>query len=266
MVSSLNDRIKIDRDGKGLDIHLSIQYILNCGYDSAGSCHGGSAEGAFDFIQTSGLIPFESVQPYEACSRESTEDPYAPGTGCGAQRDYSCNALNTARTCSTFADSGGECVALNAFPNATVAEWGMVQGEELMLAEIYARGPIACGIDADGIDKYMGGIVSDDSPFGINHVVSVVGWGLDAATQKKFWIVRNSWGEAYGEMGFFRIERGSNTLGIEADCAWGIPGSYTTSNFPCWEDGGNCQVKAEYKAGPNHVAGAVARKMGRKAI
>ena len=27
------------------------------------------------------------------------------------------------------------------------------------MAEIYARGPIACGIDADGIDKYMGGIV-----------------------------------------------------------------------------------------------------------
>lgn len=109
-------------------IHLSIQYILNCGYESAGSCHGGSAEGAFDFIQTSGIIPFESVQPYEACSRESTEDPYSPGTGCGAQRDYSCSAMNTARTCSTFADSGGECVALSNFPNATIAEWGMVQG------------------------------------------------------------------------------------------------------------------------------------------
>jgi hypothetical protein len=78
--------------------------------------------------KTSGIIPFESVQPYEACSRESTEDPYSPGTGCGAQRDYSCNALNTARTCSTFADSGGECVALSYFPNATIAEWGMVQG------------------------------------------------------------------------------------------------------------------------------------------
>ena len=60
--------------------------------------------------------------------------------------------------------------------------------------------------------------------------------------------------------GFFRIQRGTNTLGIESDCAWGIPGVYTTSNFPCYEDGSNCvAAAAEFKAGPKHVAGAVAR-------
>lgn len=40
-LSSLADRIKIARDGKGDDINLSIQFILNCGGDMAGSCHGG---------------------------------------------------------------------------------------------------------------------------------------------------------------------------------------------------------------------------------
>jgi len=38
----------------------------------------------------------------------------------------------------------------------------------------------------------------------------------------------------------FKIERGTNTLNIEADCSWGIPGSYTLRNFPCYEDGSNC--------------------------
>ena len=40
-ISSLMDRIKIAQKGKGTDINLSIQYILNCGAESAGSCHGG---------------------------------------------------------------------------------------------------------------------------------------------------------------------------------------------------------------------------------
>ena len=244
------------------DYHLSIQYILNCGTRSAGSCHGGSAEGAFDFIQSSGLIPFESVLPYEACSDESTEDPFYPGRGCSARGSdfYTCTPINIARTCSTFADSGGKCVALSNFPNATVAEWGTVDGEELIIAELYARGPIACGINADGIDDYEGGIILEKGESrGINHVVSIVGWGVDPITGTKFWTVRNSWGEAYGEMGFFRVERGSNTLGLEADCAWGIPGSYTTSNFPCWEDGGNCKIAAKVKPS-TYVAGKALRK------
>jgi cathepsin X len=40
-LSSLGDRIKIARDAQGDDINLSIQFILNCGTETAGSCHGG---------------------------------------------------------------------------------------------------------------------------------------------------------------------------------------------------------------------------------
>jgi hypothetical protein len=40
-LSSLGDRIKIARKAQGDDINLSIQFILNCGTEMAGSCHGG---------------------------------------------------------------------------------------------------------------------------------------------------------------------------------------------------------------------------------
>ena len=40
-LSSLGDRIKIARNAAGDDINLSIQFILNCGTEMAGSCHGG---------------------------------------------------------------------------------------------------------------------------------------------------------------------------------------------------------------------------------
>ena len=42
-------------------------------------------------------------------------------------------------------------------------------------------------------------------------------------------------------MGFFRVARGRNMLGVEANCAWATPGAWTeTGNVPCNEDGSNC--------------------------
>merc|ERR1712216_170115 len=48
-VSALGDRIKIARKGKGIDINLSVQHMLNCG--GVGSCHGGSVDGPYQWIK-----------------------------------------------------------------------------------------------------------------------------------------------------------------------------------------------------------------------
>jgi cathepsin X len=135
---------------------------------------------------------------------------------------------------------------LDHFPNATVAEYGEVQGEANLMKEIYARGPVACGVDASYLDDYQGGIIDHSGPTGINHIVSIVGWGVDKASGKKYWNVRNSWGEYWGEMGFFRVVRGENQLSLEEDCAWATPGTFTVRNYPCDEDGHNCQTSQEY--------------------
>jgi cathepsin X len=41
-------------------------------------------------------------------------------------------------------------------------------------------------------------------------------------------------------MGFFRIVMGKNALGIESTVAWATPGTFSTENYPCNEDGSNC--------------------------
>jgi cathepsin X len=234
-MSAFADRIKIARKAQGIDINLAIQHMLNCG--NAGTCMGGSVVGPYSWIKqiskTGTGISYETEQPYMACSSDSTE-------GFCKNVKWDCSALNTARTCSTFSSMGGRCVGIKKFPNATISEFGQVSGAANMAAEIFARGPITCGIDASPILIYDGHSVITEPGSGIDHVVSVVGWNHDAASGKDYWIVRNSWGEFWGDMGYIYVEKGNNALQLESQCAWAVPGSFTTKNFPCNEGGENC--------------------------
>mmetsp|Transcript_3793 Transcript_3793/g.9694 ORF Transcript_3793/g.9694 Transcript_3793/m.9694 type:complete len:354 (+) Transcript_3793:81-1142(+) len=238
-LSSLADRIKIARDCEGDDINLSIQYILNCGGSIAGSCHGGSHTGVYQFVKEKGSIPFDTCQPYLACSSDSKE-------GFCDHVDTTCSAINTCRTCSTFTDKGGACKALNYYPNATVAEYGEIiehdnaERVKKIKMEVHARGPVSASINGLPLRDFMGGKVFDDegASHSPDHVVSIVGWGVE--DEKEHWIIRNSWGTYWGEGGFFRVATGSNLLGVEARVAWATPGSWTEKNVPCSEDGKTC--------------------------
>lgn len=241
-LSSLGDRIKIARDAQGDDINLSIQFILNCGTEMAGSCHGGYHTSTYEFIQQTGYVPYDTCTPYVACSAESTE-------GFCDKIDTTCTAENICKTCDTFGGMGGKCVALDYFPNATVAEYGLVDYDEddldgtvhRIMAEIYARGPVAATINAEPIVKYTGGVYTEEGESQqTNHIVAIIGWGSDDDTGKKHWIIRNSWGQYWGEMGYMRLEMGKNLLGIEGEIAFAVPGEFTTTNYACYEDGSNC--------------------------
>lgn len=233
-LSALADRVKIARNGKGIDINLAIQYILNCGHEVAGSCHGGSALGTYQFVHESGYVPYDTCQQYAACSSESTE-------GLCPDGDWTCTKENICRTCSTFTSNGGKCVDIDFFPNVSIAEYGRVTGMKNMMAEIYARGPIACGVDAEPLLDYQGGILDAPEARSIDHIISVVGWGFDESAGRHYWIVRNSWGEYWGQMGYFYVYAGDNSLSIESQCSWATPKTWTERNAGCDEDGHNCR-------------------------
>jgi cathepsin X len=41
-------------------------------------------------------------------------------------------------------------------------------------------------------------------------------------------------------LGYIRVAIGDNILGVESDGAWATLGSWTETNFGCFEDGTNC--------------------------
>lgn len=53
------------------------------------------------------------------------------------------------------------------------------------------------------------------------HAVKIIGWGTDADSGEDFWLVVNSWNDSWGEGGLFRILRGVNACGIEAQIVAG---------------------------------------------
>ena len=231
-ISSLSDRIKIYRKMSnitGTDINLSIQFILNCGSKIAGSCYGGTATGAYQFIKDFGYIPFDTCQPYIACSYDSKE-------GFCKNVDTTCKKENICKTCDTFSEYGGKCTEIDHFPNATISEYGIVRGSDNMKKEIYSRGPIACGINANAVIEYDGSLLDlPNKSKKVDHIISVVGWINKENTQ--YWVIRNSWGEYWGDMGYMYLKLGENQLGIESECSWAIPGSWSETNIPCSEDG-----------------------------
>ena len=68
-----------------------------------------------------------------------------------------------------------QCTEVKKHLSYGVKEYGAVRDADKMKAEIHARGPLSCGIDATSkLEKYTGGIFSEEKlfPF-INHELSV---------------------------------------------------------------------------------------------
>jgi cathepsin X len=196
-LSMFADRLKISKQGAAPDVIFPPQVLINCG--GGGSCEGGDVGGVFDYVQEHG-IPDETCQNYEAIDGE-------------------CKPYGICETCQPSKDGSKNCTAIRKFKKWTLAEYGKVLGgsdydvsgahltkkADKLKAEIFKNGPLACGIHADdkleaygttkAVSDFSGGIFREVDVFHTpNHILSIVGWGMDAETSTEYWVLRNSWG------------------------------------------------------------------------
>jgi cathepsin B len=95
---------------------------------------------------------------------------------------------------------------------------------------LVANGPLTTQFSVyENFYTYSGGVI--DSVSGNitgAHAVLIVGWGDDSSNGKPYWNIMNSWGDTWGESGYFRFLRGSSLAGIE-DSAMSMTISHTST-------------------------------------
>jgi cathepsin L len=158
--------------------NLSEQNLIDCATTCSG-CDGGSAAQAFAYVLAAQGGAFCSAASY----------PYT-----GVQQ-----------TCAfATADNATSMIGYKHPESPT---------EDALAACIFNYAPYACAIDAShtSFQLYSSGIYDepDCSSTNVDHGVLCVGFAVD------YWIVKNSWGTAWGEKGYIRMVRGKdNQCGI----------------------------------------------------
>ncbi|CAH2085098.1 unnamed protein product [Euphydryas editha] len=170
-------------------VWLSEQNLIDCtlSYNNSG-CTRGFMNNAFMYIRENGGIDTETTYPYEAVVNKCRYDP------------------NNAAT----SDVG--------FVN-------ILKGDEEELKQVVATvGPVSVAVDAsqESFQLYSSGVYYDSKCSSNNqtHAMLVVGYGRDIAGGD-YWIVKNSWGLSWGELGYMQLARNRNNhCGIASSASY----------------------------------------------
>lgn len=169
-------------------ISLSEQELVDCDTSYNEGCNGGLMDYAFEFIINNGGIDTE--EDYLYAGRDGRCDTYRRNAKVVSIDDY-------------------EDVPIN---------------DEKGLQKAVANQPVSVAIEASGraFQFYESGIFTGRCGTALDHGVAAVGYGSENA--QAYWIVKNSWGESWGESGYIRMER--NIPAATGKCGIAMEASY----------------------------------------
>ena len=121
--------------------------------------------------------------------------------------------------------------------------------EELVQRTIMMYGSMVVNMEVyENFYAYESGVYEKTwipGSYGGRHLVRLIGWGREDG--KDYWLCANSWGDDWGDRGFFKIRRGTNEADMDSDGFFTI--AYTCTK--CYNDHGRrCYVDERGKCQP----------------
>jgi KDEL-tailed cysteine endopeptidase len=181
----------------GEAVSLSEQELVDCDQEYNQGCNGGLMDYAFDFIIENGGIDTEKDYPYKGY-------------------DGRCDTSK----------KNAHVVTIDGYEDVP-------ENDEEALKRAVAGQPVSVAIEAGGRDfqLYSGGVFTGQCGTDLDHGVLAVGYGSEKGLD--YWIVKNSWGDYWGENGYLRMQRNvkddNNQFGL---CGINIEPSYAVKTSP----------------------------------
>ncbi|XP_032740445.1 cathepsin 7 [Rattus rattus] len=161
-------------------IPLSVQNLIDCTVTYGNNdCSGGKPYTAFQYVKNNGGLEAEATYPYEAKLRHCRYRP---------ERSV-----------------------------VKIARFLVVpRNEEALMQALVSHGPIAVAIDGShaSFKRYRGGIYHEPKcrRDTLDHGLLLVGYGYEGheSENRKYWLLKNSHGEQWGERGYMKLPRDQN--------------------------------------------------------
>uniref|UniRef100_A0A2M3Z876 Putative cathepsin b n=1 Tax=Anopheles braziliensis TaxID=58242 RepID=A0A2M3Z876_9DIPT len=211
--SVMSDRVCIHTNGTR-NVAIAAEDLMGCCADCGNGCEGGFLDGtSFQYWVDAGLVSGGAYNSTEGCKPYPFKPCLYPFTDCHREESPKCKH---------HCHDGLDKRYARDKVYGSVA-YSVPRDERVIRYEIMTNGPVEAGFDVyEDVFLYKSGVYRHVYGEQVGkHAVRIIGWGREGGIP--YWLISNSYGEDWGDHGYFKIVRGINHLGIESKVITGLP-------------------------------------------